>query len=223
MMEGRTSFTPPPLHVCVAVPRKKSRSGLSSLINLLLIGVVLLLGAFVFRQILMAPSGLTKTQGPNHRSAGQPLESFQVQPLTNVQQSFEASDLQGKVTLINFWGTWCPPCLIEMPHLIRIGRVYDENEEFQMVLISVGSDDLEDLRETTQSYLRKQGWSKQAIFHDITRTAQDQVATAADISVNFPTTVVVDQQGIIRGVWEAYFEGAPEQMEALVADLLAQP
>lgn len=34
------------------------------------------------------------------------------------------SDYQGKVVLINFWATWCPPCRAEMPDLVRLQREY---------------------------------------------------------------------------------------------------
>ena len=37
------------------------------------------------------------------------------------------SDYQGKVVLINFWATWCPPCRAEMPDLVRLQREYGED------------------------------------------------------------------------------------------------
>jgi thiol-disulfide isomerase/thioredoxin len=37
------------------------------------------------------------------------------------------SDYQGKVILINFWATWCPPCRAEMPYLIRLQREYGKH------------------------------------------------------------------------------------------------
>jgi thiol-disulfide isomerase/thioredoxin len=37
------------------------------------------------------------------------------------------SDYQGKVVLINFWATWCPPCRAEMPDLVRLQREHGED------------------------------------------------------------------------------------------------
>jgi len=37
------------------------------------------------------------------------------------------SDYQGKVVLINFWATWCPPCRAEMPDLVRLQREYGQD------------------------------------------------------------------------------------------------
>ena len=35
-------------------------------------------------------------------------------------------DFQGKVIMVNLWGTWCPPCRQELPHLIRLKKMYGE-------------------------------------------------------------------------------------------------
>ena len=36
------------------------------------------------------------------------------------------SDYAGQIVLLNFWGTWCPPCLIEIPHLIEVQEVLSD-------------------------------------------------------------------------------------------------
>src|SRR4026209_2038576 len=45
------------------------------------------------------------------------------------------SDYQGKVVLINFWATWCPPCRAEMPDLVRLQREYGK-EGLQVIGIT---------------------------------------------------------------------------------------
>ncbi len=46
------------------------------------------------------------------------------------------SDLKGKVIVLNFWATWCPPCKKELPALSEISREF-EGKDFQMIGISV--------------------------------------------------------------------------------------
>ena len=59
--------------------------------------------------------------------------------------------LTGKVTLLNFWGTWCPPCRKELPGLVRISQRLNEEPRFQLIAVSCGSggDDANLARETT--------------------------------------------------------------------------
>ena len=62
---------------------------------------------------------------------------------------------QAELVLINFWATWCAPCLAEMPHLIALAQ---ENPDLLLIAIS------EDLRPATsvESFINKQGWRAQS-------------------------------------------------------------
>ena len=66
--------------------------------------------------------------------------------------------LEGRVTLLNFWGTWCPPCRRELPGLVRLAARLDDHPQFQLVAVSCGTgprDDLEVIRSETRSFLRE--------------------------------------------------------------------
>ena len=47
------------------------------------------------------------------------------------------SDLRGKVVLVNFWATWCPPCRREMPSIERVSRIL-KGPDFEVLAVNVG-------------------------------------------------------------------------------------
>src|SRR5215831_13610406 len=51
-----------------------------------------------------------------------PLGDFAVTDLGG--RTISSSDLRGKVVLVNFWATWCPPCRAEIPDLIKLQDKY---------------------------------------------------------------------------------------------------
>ena len=62
---------------------------------------------------------------------------LQLKDLNGVQYGLR--DLQGKVVLVNFWATWCPPCIEEMPSM---QRAYDElgGEQFEILAVNAGEE-----------------------------------------------------------------------------------
>ncbi len=53
--------------------------------------------------------------------------------------SYQLSALQGKVIVVNFWATWCPPCLGELPSLQRLWQKF-EKRDFLLLAVSVDDD-----------------------------------------------------------------------------------
>ena len=60
---------------------------------------------------------------------------------------FDSKSLEGKVLFIDFWATWCGPCLHEIPSMIEMGKKYKEYG-FEVVGITVQSGDAEDIQPT---------------------------------------------------------------------------
>ena len=98
-------------------------------------------------------------------------------------------DLRGKVILLDFWGTWCPPCVESVPELRNLHKKYSKEQSF--VLIGISSDSEEDVwKEFTVK--NKMIWPQ---YRDRDRRIQG----AFRVSV-FPTYVVIDHEGIVRYV-----------------------
>jgi thiol-disulfide isomerase/thioredoxin len=96
-------------------------------------------------------------------------------------------DLAGKVVVLDFWGTWCGPCVESVPELRQLNQKYSQDPSF--VLISISSDrDEEVWREFTQKY--KMVWLQ---YRDRDR----RILRAFEITA-FPTYIIIDHEGIIR-------------------------
>jgi len=52
-------------------------------------------------------------------------------------RTITSKDLAGKVTIVNFWATWCPPCRAEIPDLVKLQEQYKD----QLIVIGVSSDE----------------------------------------------------------------------------------
>lgn len=96
-------------------------------------------------------------------------------------------DLKGKVVLLDFWGTWCPPCVESIPDLRNLHKRYSKEPSFVLIGISSDSDD-EIWREFTAK--NKMIWTQ---YRDRDRRIQRAFGVRA-----FPTYVVIDHEGIVR-------------------------
>ena len=95
--------------------------------------------------------------------------------------------LQGKVVLLDFWGTWCGPCVESIPELRQLHKKYANEPSF--VLIGISSDRDDDVwREFTEK--NKMAWPQ---YRDKDRKIQRAFGVGS-----FPTYVILDHEGIMR-------------------------
>lgn len=129
--------------------------------------------------------------------------------------------LTGRVTLLNFWGTWCPPCRRELPTLARLAERLADKPGFQLVAISCGSggpDDLAELTADTRRFLDGQKLALDA-WGDPDGFTRMAFAEAYGFSA-FPTTYLIGPDATIRRVWTGYRPGDEAEMASAVLGLL---
>ncbi len=209
-----------------AVPDKPpyERSSLVTWAGLAAIAL-LLVAYFIFRDRL-----LDAVRGERHSAVGQRLAIVDLHPLTGDAKPVTTEDLQGKVTLINVWGTWCPPCATEFPYLAAIWQRFHTNDAFQYLSISCRHDGqeskyLDELRAETAAFLGSQRVDHPTYYDPGYSTPHPGDSTRESLEHfgafnGYPTTVVLDHDGVIRGVWESP-DGVP-QAEKLIAKLLSE-
>ena len=107
---------------------------------------------------------------------------------TSAQGEYIAlDDLKGKVVVLDFWGTWCPPCVASVPELRNLHKRLSKTQSFVMIGISSDRDEgvwkkfTDDNRMVWPQYL------------DANRRIQNAFNIRA-----YPTYIVIDHEGIVR-------------------------
>jgi peroxiredoxin len=101
------------------------------------------------------------------------------------------SDYRGQYVLINFWATWCPPCLIEMPELQSYYREH-RDQNFVLLAVNFAEDD-----QTVSNFLAESPFDF-PILLDHQGTVYD-VYSSGDV---IPLSILVDPQGnVVNTGW----------------------
>lgn len=97
------------------------------------------------------------------------------------------SSLRGKVVMVNFWATWCPPCKEEIPSMMKLNRSM-EGKPFQMLAISID----EGGKGAVEKYFKSSGTLLPAYLD-----GDGSVSKAYGIT-GVPETFIVDKSGTIQ-------------------------
>ncbi len=89
----------------------------------------------------------------------------------------------GKVVLVNFWATWCPPCRVEIPELLELKKEYKD----QLEIVGISEDD--DPPESVLKFARQKGMT-----YPIVMATQELIDAYGGVAA-LPTTFLVDTQG----------------------------
>lgn len=117
------------------------------------------------------------------------------------------NDYRGKIVLVNFWATWCPPCRAEMPDLIKMQREY-QSRGLQVIGVTYPPQTIREVRQ----FIRKL-----RVNYPIALGTKETKALF-DETDTLPITVVIDRRGNVRERIEGIL--LPEEFEQKVKPLL---
>jgi peroxiredoxin len=132
---------------------------------------------------LPQPAGAEPSSTPS-KWVGKPAPGFQVKDLNGKELSLKK--LHGQVVLLDFWATWCGPCIAEMPNVKKTYEKY-KDQKFQIIGIS-----LDRSIEPLKSFVKKEGLAWHQYF-DNARILSTMYQVNA-----IPSTFLIDGEGIIR-------------------------
>ncbi len=104
------------------------------------------------------------------------------------EEKVKLSDYHGKVILINFWATWCPPCVREMPSMERLHQKIGA-ENFKVIAINQMED--------ADQVFAFTGQLETDLTFEILFDTQSKVSQAYAVN-GLPTTYLIDKKGKIR-------------------------
>jgi thiol-disulfide isomerase/thioredoxin len=156
---------------------------------------------------------------PPHPAVGRQVGPVPLEPIAADDRP--APTLSGRVTLLNFWGTWCPPCRRELPGLARIASSLSGDRCFQLVAVSCGPggpDDREEIAADTARFLERERIAIDA-WCDPSGMVRRLFADGYGFDA-FPTTYLIGPDARVRRVWSGYRSRDEAEIAAAVVAAL---
>lgn len=120
-------------------------------------------------------------------------------------KTIRVSDLKGKRVILDFWATWCGPCIMEIPHFTRL---YQETSRGDLEIVGISSEDAD----TVKAFVKKKG-----VIYPV--AAMSEFPAPFDEIRFIPTTFFVDRNGLIQTVTVGYHDFDQLKENALARDL----
>jgi thiol-disulfide isomerase/thioredoxin len=123
---------------------------------------------------------------------------------THENENLSNAALRGKVVLLDFWGTWCPPCRESIPVTRNLQKKYADKN---LQIVGISSDDDEDVWKT---FIKAQQmtWSE---YIDLSGKVQESFKIDS-----FPTYILLDKDGVIRYRRSGFGEGTQAELEEAI-------
>ena len=162
---------------------------------------IALMGLIILVTVLISGCRLYSDTQTNHppntipgNQAGGPTGTGQAAPeivLENLDgKTVRLSDYRGKVVILNFWASWCPPCKAEMPELDQAAREYNQGSDAVLLTVNL-TDGARETPAKARQYIQDNRFSMPVLLDTAGQAADDYNINS------IPTTVIIDKQGNI--------------------------
>jgi peroxiredoxin len=154
-------------------------------------------------------ASLAQAAGLRAVDESRPVADFQLPNLDGLLLRLQ--DQRGKVVLLNFWATWCPPCLEEMP---LMNQLYQSLRQQPFVMWAVAM---------KEDHAKVAPFMAKHRFHFTALLDRDGAVSGAYKLRGLPTTYLIDCHGMIVGLARGPQAWTSEAVRALLTELLSDP
>ena len=148
-------------------------------------------------------AGCAPTSEKSAQASG-PAPNFTLASLDG--QNTSLSSLRGKVVVLDFWATWCPPCRRSLPHLQKLS---EDPELKSKGLVVLAINQREGLSEV-QPFIAQTRYT-----FNVLRDTDGAVARAYNVEA-LPTTIIIGRDGNVRNVFVGFADDSVKQVDDAV-------
>ncbi|MEO0136512.1 MAG: TlpA disulfide reductase family protein [candidate division WOR-3 bacterium] len=121
-------------------------------------------------------------------------------------EEYTLSKLKGRVVIVDFWATWCPPCRREIPHLVAL---YEKHKDKGLLILGVSAED----KQTLATFARENNINYPILL------GNNEVFQRFGVH-SIPHTLFIDKKGNVRKTQIGYADELIPVFEALLDTLL---
>lgn len=107
-------------------------------------------------------------------------------------EEIKLEDYKGKLVIVDFWGTWCPPCRAEIPHFIKLKETYADQGLEVIGVTYENADDEEAAIKGVKEFVAENKMNYPCVIGD------DATQEMVPDFQGYPTTLFIDREGIVR-------------------------
>lgn len=120
--------------------------------------------------------------------------------MDNKGKRVSLSAYKGKIVVLDFWATWCVPCLEAFPGMNKLAKKYEDDKDVVFLFINTSETFTKDLTKNINSYLKKQGYNFHVLIDEkqVIDGVNTYIAKTLYNASAIPLKVVIDKMGNIR-------------------------
>ncbi len=141
-------------------------------------------------------------------SVGDTVPSFKARTIDG-SKSLALEDYRGKVVLLDFWASWCPPCLKSLPKYNDLRREIGTTD-FEIVAVNV-DENTDDAKKFLQ---------KHPVSYPVAKDPKGILPGVFGVKA-MPTSYLIDKNGVVQYVHAAFKDGDMEKIKAEIEKLIA--